>query len=64
MLAPHKWIAPSVAGVVLLALAAPLPAPLIYRPGQGWETEGKDSVAETSKEQLDRGDHRHPSHDA
>jgi outer membrane protein assembly factor BamD len=56
MLAPHKWIAPSVAGVVLLALAAPLPAPLIYRPGQGWETEGKDSVAETSKEQLDRGE--------
>ncbi|MDD2710371.1 MAG: outer membrane protein assembly factor BamD [Verrucomicrobiae bacterium] len=29
-----------------------LPAPVIYRPGQGWEVEGKESVEETSREQL------------
>lgn len=42
--------------MALLLLAPSLPAPLIYRPGQGWETEGKDTVAETSKDQLARGE--------
>ncbi|MCC7519645.1 MAG: outer membrane protein assembly factor BamD [Verrucomicrobiae bacterium] len=56
MLAPRKWIGPTIAGSALLLLAAPLPAPLIYRPGQGWEVEGKDTVAETSKEQIAKGE--------
>lgn len=33
------------------------PAPLIYRPGQGWELEGHDTVEETSKQQLEKGEH-------
>ncbi len=41
---------------VLVALAPLSPAPLIYRPGQGWEVEGQDAVEETSKEQLAKGE--------
>ena len=35
--------------------AASLPAPLIYRPGQGWEAEGEDAIEETSNSQLEKG---------
>ena len=43
--------------VAILVLCAPqLPAPLIYRPGQGWEVEGHDAVEETSKDQLEKGE--------
>lgn len=42
--------------VVCCLFATRSPAPLIYRPGQGWETEGQDHVEETSKEQLDKGE--------
>lgn len=31
------------------------PAPIIYRPGEGFEVEGQDTVEETSKQQLDKG---------
>lgn len=52
MLASRKWLGTAIAGGALLWLALPLPAPFIYRPGQGWEVEGKDAVADTSKEQI------------
>lgn len=42
--------------VVMLFFATRLPAPLIYRPGQGWEVEGHDTVEETSKQQLEKGE--------
>lgn len=42
--------------IALIVLAPESPAPLIYRPGQGWEMEGQDTVAETSKEQLEKGE--------
>ena len=41
----------------LVLFAQPSPAPLIYRPGQGWEVEGVDAVEETSKQQLEKGEH-------
>lgn len=44
------------AGAILLLFASLLPAPFIYRPGQGWEVEGKDAVADTSKEQIAKGE--------
>ena len=56
MWVPRKWLRQAIMGMALLLLAPSLPAPLIYRPGQGWETEGKDTVAETSKDQLVRGE--------
>jgi outer membrane protein assembly factor BamD len=34
----------------------PLHGALIYRPGEGWEVEGHDTIEETSKEQLDKGE--------
>jgi len=40
---------------LLLFFASPLPAPLIYRPGEGWEVEGQDTVEETSPQQLEKG---------
>lgn len=40
---------------LIFSFAGNLPAPLIYRPGQGWEAEGEDAVAETSNEQLEKG---------
>ncbi len=41
--------------LLLAALAHRAPAPLIYHPGQGWETEGQSKVEETSKQQLEKG---------
>jgi len=40
--------------ILALCLGWPLesPAPLIYRPGQGWETSGEGEVEATSKAQL------------
>jgi outer membrane protein assembly factor BamD len=40
---------------VWLAFANESPAPVVYRPGQGFEVEGKDKVEETSREQLAKG---------
>jgi len=42
--------------VLWLGMTLPAPAPLIYRPGHGWEAEGQDAVEETSKEQLAKGE--------
>jgi len=44
---PISWIM-----LFLLISVLPLPAPLIYRPGEGWEVEGDDAVEETSSAQL------------
>jgi outer membrane protein assembly factor BamD len=41
---------------VLVLLGSVAQAALIYRPGQGWEVEGQDRVAETSREQLEKGE--------
>lgn len=41
---------------LMVVLAPRSPAPVIYRPGQGWEVEGAESVEETSKEQLDKAE--------
>jgi outer membrane protein assembly factor BamD len=44
--------------ILSIGLGIPLSgeAALIYRPGQGWEVEGSDQVAETSKEQIEKGE--------
>jgi outer membrane protein assembly factor BamD len=40
--------------LTLVSLTPRLPAPLIYRPGEGWEVEGQNQVGENSQEQLDK----------
>lgn len=52
---PSQRLATLVLFFVLCVGATRSPAPLIYRPGEGWEVEGRDTVEETSKEQLDKG---------
>lgn len=47
------WV---VMGCGWLILVESAPAPVIYRPGQGWEVEGKDTVEQTSREQLAKGE--------
>ncbi len=44
-----------VAVATLLAFPARCPAPIIYRPGEGWETKGSATVAVTPKDQLEQG---------
>ncbi|MFA6560917.1 MAG: outer membrane protein assembly factor BamD [Verrucomicrobiia bacterium] len=39
----------------LLAFPARCPAPIIYRPGEGWETKGSAIAAATPKDQLEQG---------
>ena len=48
-----RWL---LAPVLCFSMATSAPAPLIYRPGQGWEVEGKEAVEETSKAQLEKGE--------
>lgn len=53
----QKGLATVILVVAILILCAPqAPAPLIYRPGQGWEVEGKETVEETSQQQLEKGE--------
>jgi outer membrane protein assembly factor BamD len=39
----------------LLAFPARCPAPIVYRPGEGWETKGSAVAAATPKDQLEQG---------
>jgi outer membrane protein assembly factor BamD len=51
-----KFIGKLLVITLLLGFAQSSPAPLIYRPGEGWEVEGKDQVEGTSQEQLQKGE--------
>lgn len=42
--------------VIGASISHPSKAALIYRPGEGWEVEGQDTVESTSKEQLDKAE--------
>ena len=39
----------------LLAFPARCPAPIVYRPGEGWEVKGSATAAATPKDQLEQG---------
>lgn len=41
--------------LVLMAAAPPCPAPIVYRPGEGFETKGQAAQQATPKAQLDYG---------
>ncbi len=41
---------------LMIVCATPSPAPLIYRPGEGWEVQGEDTVEGTSKQQHEKGE--------
>ena len=41
--------------VVLFVAAPPCPAPIVYRPGEGWETKGQAGAMANPKAQLEHG---------
>jgi outer membrane protein assembly factor BamD len=41
--------------LLFFCFAASSPAPVIFRPGEGWEVEGQDNVEENSTKQLEKG---------